>query len=162
MHRRVVMGLIGSTGVGLVGCVADEPSPGSGPTNGNSTVTTPAVDIAKEEFEVLTTECGSGNETAKISHASTGSRSGRVIVDGIISGNNSCYSARLGLVAYDDTELRITVNSYLPEAHQDTLCAECIVDVEYRTVLRYDGLSGFAVTVLHNNEHVTTSGRFTG
>jgi hypothetical protein len=160
MQRRAVIGLIGSTSIGLVGCVADEPSPGSGATDVNNTKQTPTVDIIKEKFEVRGTECGSGENKATISHEPIGSMSGRVTVEGSISGNNSCYNARLESITYDNTQLCVSVSAYLPEANQDTICAECIVDIDYRTVLRYNGVSGIGVAVMHNSEHVRTSGTF--
>lgn len=181
MRRRDVLGLVCASAVGLAGCTGDAPSGGStdtqeptetpeptdtptgSPTGTASPTPEPVtLTIKDRQFEALATECGEGQNTATVSHESTGEDTGRITVDGVVRGSDTCHSARLvGAVAEGDG-LRVSVESYVPDGDEDRMCAECIVDVSYRAVLDYEASGPFEVVVDHGGERVVQSGPYPG
>jgi hypothetical protein len=173
MRRRALLGLVGASTVGLAGCTGDAPSGGStdspeptdtptdSPTaTGSPTPEPGALTVEDRQFEALATECGEGANSARVSHEATGEDTGRITVDGVVRGSDTCHSARLvGAVAEGDS-LRVSVESYVPEENEEVACAECIVDVSYRAVLDYAGSGPFEVVVDHGGEQVVTSGPY--
>ena len=103
-------------------------------------------------FEVVSSECGQGENRADVSRSDD-----RVDVDGTIGGSNGCYTAELQDATYDDgaDELTVAVRSY-DDSDGGEVCQDCIVDVDYRASVEFrDGTPG-EVTVVHDGDHVTT------
>lgn len=179
MRRREVLGLVGASAVGLAGCTGDAPSGGSTdspeptdtpestdtPTDSPTASPTPepvALTIQDRQFEALATECGEGANSATVSHEATGEDTGRITVDGVVRGSDTCHSARLVGAVAEGESLRVSVESYVPEENEGMACAECIVDVSYRAVLDYEGSGPFEVVVEHGGERVVERGPYPG
>ncbi|MFC7226819.1 hypothetical protein N0B31_05335 [Salinirubellus salinus] len=179
MRRRDLLGLVAAGTAGLAGCTGsgpggrptDSPTPSETPTATDSPsasptrTTTPepvALAVTDRQFEVLGVECGTAAESATVSHESTGERTGRVTVEGVVAGNDTCHSARLVSATATDDSLDVAVESYVPPENEGRACAECIVDVSYRAVVSYEGPGPFDVVVEHGGEQVAQSGPYPG
>jgi hypothetical protein len=172
MRRRELLALAGA--VGLAGCTGDAPPADGGTSSPTPTETDPPTDtpaptpepvpvaVTDSEFQVRSVECGTGRGSAAVAHESTGERTGRVMVDGVVVGNDSCYSARLVDVAASDGTLRVAVEAYVPEENEGKACADCVVDATYRATVRYEGPGPFDVVVEHGGEQVVRSGPYPG
>lgn len=162
MNRRefiTVLGVIG--GISLAGnaAIASESSEQAAKENGEappSAYCSPLESTKKRDqsFEVLERKCGSGENQAAVEHGFE-----RVVVEGTIRGNNTCYTAELDRAHYDsDTDtLTVDVRSY--ENSDGDVCAMCLLDIEYRATVEFDGGTPNDVVVNHNGEQVTESSR---
>jgi hypothetical protein len=181
MRRRDVLGLVGAAATaGLAGCTGDAPtdagptdspeptdsptdsptaSPGDDPTATPSPTPEP-VAVTGREFAVTGVKCGTGESSATVSQDSTGDAAGRVTVEGVVRGTDTCHRARLVSAAVEDDTLRVAVEPHVPEESRGTACAECIVDVSYRAVVDYEGTQPFDVVVEHEGERVAESGPY--
>jgi hypothetical protein len=182
MRRRELLGLVGAGAVGLAGCTGDappvdgdtaSPTPTGTSTEAESPTPTPMdtpaptpepepIAVSDSEFQVRSVECGTGKASAAVAHESTGERTGRVTVDGVVVGSDSCHRARLGDVAASDGTLRVAVEAYVPEENEEKACAECVVDATYRATVEYEGDGPFDVVVEHDGEQVIRSGPYPG
>jgi hypothetical protein len=177
MRRRDLLGLVAAGAAGLAGCTGN--GPGGGPTGSPTPSDTPpatdapsatrtatpepvALAVTDRQFEVLGVECGTAAESATVTHEATGERAGRVTVEGVVAGNDTCHSARLVSATTTDGRLRVAVESYVPPENEGRACAECIVDVSYRAVVAYEGSGPFDVVVDHGGEQVARSGPYPG
>lgn len=106
--------------------------------------------VTETSFEILENECGTGQDEATVDQGTD-----QVVVEGTISGRNSCFTAELEAATYDtDTgELTVAVRSYSSDGGNGG-CTECLVDIEYRATVSYDAPDPESVTVLHNDEPV--------
>lgn len=179
MRRRDVLALVAAGTTGLAGCTgagpagpgSESPEPTDSPTDSPSdsptgspspspTETPTPVTVTDREFEVLGVECGSDAESAAVSHDSTGDSTGRVTVRGVVTGNDTCHSARLVGASVTEEHLRVAVESYVPEEDEGKACAECLVDIDYRATIVYEGDGPFDVVVEHGGERVAQSGPY--
>lgn len=122
----------------------ESPTPTEEPGSGSRRVT-------GRSFEVRDNSCGQGEDSATVERGDD-----RVVVDGTISGRNSCYTAELKEARYDEgaDELTVAVRSYEDRA-DDEACMECIVDIDYRATVEFEGGTPGEVTVRHNGERVS-------
>lgn len=173
MRRREVLALVGAGAVGLAGCTADAPPGGSTdtpeptdtPTDTPTATESPtpepvALAVEDRQFELLAAECGQGQNTASVSHEATGENTGRITVDGVVRGSDTCHRARLVEAVADGNSLHVTVESYVPEGDEDRMCGECLVDISYRATVEYEGAGPFDVVVDHGDGRVTESGPY--
>jgi len=109
--------------------------------------------IRDVQFEVLEVT-GSDYELA----ATASFESGRFVVSGTISGNNSCYSARVGKVMVENQSVTIDIQSF-DDADPDEGCLEILVGISYEAIVEFDGELPKSVVVSHNGEKVTTAYR---
>jgi hypothetical protein len=174
MRRGDVLGPVGAATVGLAGYVGDGPpvdrstdppeptdSPTHSPSDDPSPTPSPAprpVTVTDRSFEVRNVQYGTGNSRATVSHEATGGSAGRVTVEGVVVGSDSCHSARLVEAVLEDGTLRVAVEPYVPEENRGKACADCIVDASYRTVVDYEGERSFDVAVVHDGERVAETG----
>lgn len=123
MKRRSVLALIGA---GLMtGCLQDRNQPGDTPTNSPAPPPTPTpTPELTTAFEVASRSCGSGDEDATVQVTP-----GAVDVTGVIGGRNTCDTAALDTVRFDDGQLTISV--IVVAEDEDAACAQCITDIEY-------------------------------
>lgn len=110
-----------------------------------------SIRMTDRSFEVHNRECGNGENKASVE-----SGNHKVVIDGIIDGQNRCYTADLERARYDDDadELIVAVQSY--ESNDGGTCAQCIVDIDYRATFEFEGGTPGEVTVQHNGEPVTS------
>ena len=176
MRRRALLGLVGASAVGLAGCTGE--APGGGTTDSPEPTDTPTgtptgtaepepepIVLTDRSFEVTDQACGEGRSEATVSHEPLDGQAGRVVVDGVVTGRDSCYSARLADVAVeqgDEQTLRIAVEPYVPAENQGKGCADCIVDVAYQSTVSYEGAGPFTVVVEHEGERVAEGGPYGG
>lgn len=159
----------------MAGCTAngtddetsgESASPSSSPSPSDSpTPTDCQPDLTETSLEVLSVDCGTGENTADASVEPVGAATPdddgtpptyTVTVTGTIDAPDPCHSARLGTVraAVDEDTLRLGVETYVPPEKQDAVCAECIADVDYEATaeFRCDYLG--VVAVVHDGEQV--------
>jgi hypothetical protein len=162
VNRRRLLGIVGLVGVGgLAGCTGS--GPGTEPTETPSpTPTEPPqpepIVVTDADLEVLRVDCGTTDGRASIAHEVTGGQRGRLTVMGIIGGRDTCYRARLGQVSFDGAGVRLTIPvvAFLPDSSTDRACSECLVDVEYRATVAYEGAGPFSVVVEHDGDAVAS------
>jgi len=148
MKRRTLLRAVASAGaVGLAGCTGT--GPGSGPA---ASPTSDPPELTGQSFEVREKGCGNGTDRATIAHDAP-----TVTVTGGIRGSNACYTAELRRARYDADadELRVEVRSFDPE--EEDICAQCIVDIDYRATFEFEAGPPGTVTVRHNGEQVATA-----
>lgn len=142
MKRRAVLALIG--GSLITGCLQDRNQPGDTPTASPSPPPTPSPTPAlTTAFEIESRACGSGNDDATI-HVT----SDAVKVTGVIGGRNTCDSAALEAVRFDDGQLTISVIVVADDA--DAACAQCITDIEYTATIGVGNREVEEVVVEHD------------
>jgi hypothetical protein len=168
MNRRALLsGLTTSLAV-LSGCLESGSSGGTdgsdGGTDGSGDDTSPTASppdsptesppdsptaggtrLVEQSLTVDSVQCGNSfGETDVTIEGRT------VTVDGTIDGKDSCYSARLGTVEYDESEdeLRVTVES-VSDADPDEVCQTCIVEIDYAARFEFEGGTPETVSVEH-------------
>ncbi len=80
----------------------------------------------------------------------------RVVVEGTISGNNSCYTARVHDITVEDGTIIAEIESF-DDSDSDEGCLEIIVGITYKLEFSIDGDPPSEVTVRHNEDHITTA-----
>lgn len=83
-------------------------------------------------FDVLKRKCGTGENTAAVEWDDK-----RVIIDGVIDGRNTCYTAEMQRAHYDSEtdELAVTVYSY--EDNEGDGCGMCILNIDYQVTFDF-------------------------
>ena len=112
------------------------------------------VTLASTEFHVVSQDCGQGTDDADVSYESSA-----VIVEGVASAANTCYTARLRSATYDagtDT-LTVAVETYVPEENKGKSCAECLVDIQYAVTADFEGDLPGKVVVTHGGQQVASA-----
>ncbi|WP_336133506.1 hypothetical protein [Natronomonas amylolytica] len=142
MKRRALLAAAAAaTTTGVAGClrgnsIGDSNPDGTDteePSDGESTADSPR--LVDQSFEVERVECG--NDFG--SHDVT-TEDGVVTVEGVLDGNNSCYTAELvrgEYVAEEDT-LYVEVES-IDDAGENEMCSTCIVEIEYVATFEFEG-----------------------
>ncbi|MFC6835863.1 hypothetical protein [Halomarina ordinaria] len=110
--------------------------------------------VGSTQFQARSSNCGQGAEEATITFPSASS----VEVEGVISGDNACYRARLGDVTVESGTLTATVERYVSEDGPGE-CEDCVIDISYNATfgLREDGPD--RAVVYHDDEEVATAER---
>ena len=104
--------------------------------------------IRGKQFEV-TGKDGEFDESASVTI-----EDGAVTVTGTVSGNNSCYSARLEDVNLSEGELTVAVESY-DASEPDEGCLEVIIGIHYEAIIDMDPPNRVVVT--HNGEELAAA-----
>lgn len=104
-------------------------------------------------FEVLNVESGIEDESASVTFEDDG-----LLVGGTITGNNSCYTARIAEMSLSGGEFTLSVESY-EDADEDQMCAQELVDITYEAVVEFDDRDPGTVVVEHNGSTVATDER---
>ncbi|WP_459194504.1 hypothetical protein [Halosimplex sp. J119] len=115
--------------------------------------------IADESLSVTRNECGTETDEASVAFDEDG---GTVTVTGTIWGNDACYTATLADVRLDGGTLTVTVGAE-SDAGTDTMCAECITEIDYEATVALESALPETVTVVHQHDgedtHVTSTDR---
>ena len=101
-------------------------------------------------FEVHSVDCGPGEDHAEITVEND-----TVIVDGVIRGENGCYSADLSAASIEEDRLRIEVESH--EDADEELCTQCLTDVVYEASITIDDGYPSRIVVEHDGSNVVRS-----
>jgi hypothetical protein len=151
MDRRALLAALAGTGIaGVAGCLeergAGEPAetePTATPS-GQSSTPEPAR-LVDRSLTVRESGCGGEYGT---SEATIGDE--LVTVEGTISGNNSCYTARLADADYDEAadELAVVVESR-DDSGENEICQSCIVAIDYTARFEFENGQPASVTVEH-------------
>lgn len=165
MKRRGFIKYAGfSAGVGLTGCIRQGSEPGND-TDGNGTdASDPGSDdntevsLTNTDFELVGSVDGeAGNATVEFNTDENSVR-----IEGVIVGNNGCYTARLGSAEYDCDEdvLVIDVESF-EDREEDEACTEALINLGYGVSAEFSGGLPSSVEVRHDGERVTKGERGT-
>lgn len=172
MDRRTVLAAsLAVFGGALAGCTvsrgnSDDPGDGSG----NTDMTDPADDSGdvppptdtdgdvppptdggstlESELSVLGTSAGSTDGDVSVTVSD-----GRVTVTGTITGANSCHTARLGPIDFEDGTLVVRVESY-EDAADDVDCRPVETGIDYEVAIETGGDRPRTVRVEHDGRLV--------
>lgn len=128
----------------------DEPT-----TDGDEETTEGESAIAESNLRLVDQGCGEGADSASVSFGASD-----VTVEGTIGGSDTCKVAELRETAYDAAsgKLRVVVGTTDATAEGETpVCGECIVDIEYEAVVRFEGDTPTSVTVVHESVNGTNT-----
>lgn len=163
--RRSILRLSGvALGVGSAGCI-DVPVRGNGSDDSiNDDIADQTDDQDTDDMNDATSD---GNTIRDVHFAVidvTGSdyeleatatfEDDRVAISGTISGNNSCYTARIGAVGVVDDSVTVDIESF-DDAAADEVCLEVLVGISYEVAIIFDGDTPERAIVRHNGEVVT-------
>ncbi len=155
--RRTLLRTVAlSTAVGAVGCIDqnDENSDEEvSHVNDNDDADDTEGGIGEPTFEVVDVS-GSDYELG----ANVAFENDVVGVSGTISGNDSCYSARLHSVELGGRTLTVRVESF-DAAAADEICMEILVGITYELTVPIIGEPPDEVVVKHNGDRVQTAQR---
>lgn len=126
---------------------SDAPTDTASETSDSEPSATPS-GIADASLSVTGSECGAQTDEASVAFDENG---GTVTVTGTIWGNDACYTATLADVRLDGGTLTVTVAAE-PDAGTDTMCAECITEIDYETTVALDTALPGTVTVVHERD----------
>lgn len=181
MKRRDVLGSIAAAGTLTLtaGCLADG-SPGAGPTDTDESTPTETPESSRTPDNTGTpTDGGAVDTVAGTTHPPdpsdtpdagpdgaltvTGSGCGAetdtasvafddsaVAITGTIWGNDACYTAQLAETRRDDGTLTVVVAA-VSDAGTDTMCAQCITEIDYEVDVAFDGDLPDRVEVRHRH-----------
>ena len=124
-------------------------------TSGAATAGASPPAITDTDFEIRDRGCGNGSQRASVRSDET---AGRVVVEGVASAPNACYTAELADASYDAESdvLTVAVRTFEPE--DAGLCAQCLTSIEYTATVAFeDGLPG-QVSVRHDETTVNQVG----
>lgn len=149
MKRRTLLGSIGLLGAGsLAGCTT-----GTRVVDEETTTTVGSVEpaVAGTDFEVRDQGCGNTVNEATVSFEGDA-----VVVEGTIAGSDACKTAELADATYDPDadELQVTVAAV--DREEAGVCAQCIVEIDYRTTVSFSG--GLPPSVVVSHEGAGQSG----
>lgn len=162
-RRRLLRRTVALAAAGLAGCVSDPGGPGDdSPTSPSPTPTatppptqtptpsstptstpTPASTPSDATFQVNSVGPGTGENTATVTFADG------VEVDGVIAGNNGCYTAVLESARLSDGVLTVLVRAK-EEAGQD-MCTQSLVDIDYSASFAFEGSLPRRAVVKHDS-----------
>jgi outer membrane protein assembly factor BamB len=135
-----VAGYFGVGGLGTSGAVT---AGGSPPT------------VTDTEFEIRDQGCGNGSQRASVRSDES---EGRVVVEGVASAPNACYTAELADASYDAESDALTVAVRTFEPEDAGVCAQCLTSIEYTATVAFEnGLPG-KVSVRHDETTVNEVG----
>ena len=149
MKRRTLLGTIGTTGlVTLTGCLSDDGN-GTPSITGTAAVTptpmsTPTPTMTDSAFEVLSQRGGTQVDSATVT--ADGSD---IVVEGTIWGSDSCQTAELDSVNYNDGTLTVAVATTTADEAGD-MCAQQIVEIGYRVTVAFQNGTPDTVVVTHD------------
>lgn len=104
--------------------------------------------VADRSFAVTDSGCGAQTDDASVAFDGN---AGTVTVTGTIWGNNACYTAVLSDVRLDGGTLTVVVGSE-SDAGTDTMCAECITEIDYEATVALDSALPREVVVVHRHD----------
>lgn len=181
MKRRTLLHLATVSGAGLLaGCTGGggeapatatesrppEPTPTTSPSASPTSTRTPCQTArTSTSFEVLSVECGTGENTADASVSPTGASTPdengtppthTVTVTGTIDGADTCHEARLVAAELNDAadSLQARVESYVPSSDETMACGECIVDIDYELTVTFRCDYPGVVEIVHDGDEV--------
>jgi len=113
----------------------------------------PSARFVGTEFEVLEERSGTRGDEVSVEF---NDEDEAVVVEGTTFGRNSCYTATLESVEYDEEEgvLRLNVGTF-DDSEEDEFCIGVITEIEYRVVANFEEGLPRRVVVEHDGDRVT-------
>ncbi|RXK50024.1 hypothetical protein [Halorientalis pallida] len=102
-------------------------------------------------FSSQSPETGEDRDVADISFDT---EAGEVVVDGTISGSDSCKRATLGSLEYDESAGKLTVGVETTNIENCEVGAQALVGIDYEGTFEVDGELPTEVTVSHDGQDV--------
>lgn len=182
MNRRTFLGtVVGSVAVVSSGCLAQRSNTDAAGQNGDTTPATgenatrengtnerdagntgdgnPAKSepgsnptLIKRSFNIVSSVCGKGKSETRVSFDGRSVR-----VTGTISGQNSCYTAKLKNATLEGETLTVNVQSFQKDTNE--LCSMCLKEIKYDAMCTFENELPKRVVVIHNDSHVTSETR---
>lgn len=124
------------------------------PTDGECSETTQSsgtpVSLAGSSLKLLDSGCGNPTDEASVQFEPD---STTVVVSGTIWGSDGCAVPTLADVRYDGQadELSVTVTTKNRQTEEPMACIQCIVELDYRATVEFDGGLPESVTVTHDH-----------
>lgn len=125
---------------------SDAPDDTASETPDSEPSTTPS-GVADRSLQVTDSGCGTQTDAASVAFDEGGRT---VTVTGTIWGSDACYTAVLSDVSLDGDALTVVVGSE-SDAGTDTMCAECITEIDYEATVTLEGALPREVTVVHGS-----------
>jgi hypothetical protein len=122
---------------------------GSEDSTDRTTTAKPKPALVNSSFEIVSAGCGTNDREINISFTDH-----TVRVTGSIRGKNSCYTAELKNISFEQGTLTVTVKSFEPQS-SDT-CAMCLKTIEYESTHSFEGGLPERVAVTHNDTRMTS------
>ena len=143
MHRRRMLGVLGSTAATLVvGCTG---TPTDDPDDADMNKD-PTPDL--EQVRIDLADCESP-ESASVSFDRADEQ---VIVQGCVTGETACHYPEVESAGYDDEVFRIVVAPEF-QADEDEACAQVLTDRGYRAEAIFEGDVPREVEIVHDDVH---------
>ncbi len=110
--------------------------------------------LTGSELEVTNSECGTGSEEAEYTATQAMSEDDESVgvVEGTLSGPDSCTTAELGYTSYDAEDDVLVAD--IRTARTDDACQECITEVDYRVEATFEGGVAESAEVSHDGVRV--------
>ena len=93
---------------------------------------------------------------AEVDDASVAFDGSAVAITGTIWGNDACYTATLAETRLEDGTLSVVVAS-TSDAGTDTMCAQCLTEIDYEVDVAFDGDLPDRVEVRHRHGGATST-----
>lgn len=104
--------------------------------------------VADSSLAVTDSGCGGQTDDASVAFDGAG---GTVTVTGTTWGSDACYTAVLSDVRLDGDAATVVVGSE-SDAGTDTMCAECITEIDYEATVTFDSALPREVAVVHTHD----------
>lgn len=154
MKRRTLLATaLPAAATTVAGCLSQAVPPDEEdrvPADGGGTGDGGGASVTDTQLSVEDVSCGNQVDEVEVSREESASR---LVLDGTISAPDPCHTAELGEVRYDADadEVRIAVAT---REEEDGICAQCIAEIQYRSVVSFaDGLPE-RVVVVHDGDVV--------
>lgn len=136
--------------------VTDTPTDTTSTVGGTSWDRDGVTDGVEFSFTSEYPDCGQGEDSADVSFHE---EAGEVLVDGVISGSDTCKRGTLASVDYDESarELTVVVDTTEREDCEDGVGATCLVDIPYRATFGFEDGLPETVTVSHGDDFGVTA-----
>ncbi|QLD87198.1 hypothetical protein HWV23_16200 [Natronomonas halophila] len=138
MKRRALLAAAAAaTTTGVAGCLRNSGIGDSNPDENEDDApdesTPEGTHLVDQSFEVERIECGEDYGSHDVT-----TEDQTVTVEGVIDGNNTCYTAELVRSEYvtDEDTLYVEVES-VDDADENEVCSTCIVEIEYMATFEF-------------------------
>ncbi|MFW5984383.1 MAG: hypothetical protein ACOCRA_04245 [Halobacteria archaeon] len=115
--------------------------------------------LTDSEFEVTGSECGEEVDEAEYSRTQATSEGDEStgVVEGKLSGPDSCTTAELGYLSYDAEDDTLVADIRSASTDEDA-CADCITEVDYRLEATFENGVAESASVSHDGVRVDAVG----
>jgi hypothetical protein len=138
MKRRALLAAAAAaTTTSAAGCLRNSGLGDSNPDENDDTPdesTPEGTYLADQSFEVERVDCGNDYGGHDVT-----TEDGTVTVEGVLDGNNTCYTAELvrGEYVADEDTLYVEVES-VDDSGENEMCSTCIVEIEYVATFEFE------------------------